>query len=177
MFIFSNWHTVWSAAPQTNIIKIIRNLVGGNGPQASRALKWTEWGVAQCRMGEAGHGGLLVVLSPCTHRGRFCCPERPRQIPSGLLVILSQRQFHSLWSLTETWLLLVENLTQYPVWMTWNIVSLTIFDSLFVDCFHCKRQMNSVICTCYVLFIELLSKLVFCTKLPTVQGTRGRSKK
>jgi len=38
-------------------------------------------------------------------------------------IILSQRQYCSLWGLSEAWSLLVENFTQYPARMTWNTVS------------------------------------------------------
>lgn len=57
------------------------------------------------------------------NHGSFCCPKRSPRIASSLPGILSQRQYRSQWSLTETWLLLVENFNPIPVRMTWNIVS------------------------------------------------------
>ena len=41
----------------------------------------------------------------------------------SLLFIFAQWQYRSLWGQTEARLLLVENFTQYPALMTWNIVS------------------------------------------------------
>ena len=67
-----------------------------------------------------------VVKSVITPQFALCVlyvlPTRPS------LGSFAQWQYHSQWGLSEAWLLLVENYTQYPALRTWNMVLCAIFD-------------------------------------------------
>ena len=88
-------------------------------------------------------------------------PFRSHRIMWAVSSTLAQRQFHSLWSSTETWLLLVENFTQYPARMTWNIVSHGNFCQSLRRPYDCGME--------YVLIIKMCktssqaSQILQCT--------------
>jgi len=49
---------------------------------------------------------------------------RTNTFSHSIMVIFAQRRYHSRWGLSEAWLLLVENLYQYPELTTWNTVGM-----------------------------------------------------
>ena len=63
----------------------------------------------------------------------------------------AQWQYHSLWGSTEAWLLLIENLSQYPVMTTWNTVGFTIFEGHYGDHKNVKIKTEMVILNTFLL--------------------------
>ena len=74
------------------------------------------------------------VHSKRVHHKRYNLSPSYKVGVEGIKVSFAQWQYHSQWGPTEAWLLLIENLSQYPVMTTWKTVGFTIFGGHYGGC-------------------------------------------
>ena len=60
----------------------------------------------------------------------LCMKAEYKRKAKYMLSSFAQWQYHSQWGLSEAWLLLIENYTQYPVLSTWNMAGMHNFSKL-----------------------------------------------
>ena len=97
----------------------------------------------------------ICNMPKCTPQYHLPCGTVISQVPP-CFGSFAQWQYHSQWGLSEAWLLLVENYTQYPALRTWNMVLCAIF-----DCSYGSKNERTIYLIHFLRFLATVADDLF----------------